>query len=156
MKSVEKNFYLIYFVFGFIFLKSSWGKIEGGQFVSGLGGTLEKFASKNPYPWFKEFLTGVAIPNSQLFGNMTMWGEFLTGLGFAVGSLYLLISKKPSQLGYVVFTLGCLGGFLLNGTFWLAAGWTSASTDTVNLVMMLVGLIGLVYGLKKSFLGSKG
>lgn len=149
MRNVEKYFFAIYIVLGFLFLKSSWGKITEGKFVDSLGGTLEKFASKNPYPWYKEFLTSVAIPNSVMFGNLTMWGELLTGLGYFAGGLYLLLSKKPTRLGYLVFSLGCLGGAFLNGVFWLAAGWTSPSTDSVNLVMFLVGVIGLVYGFKK-------
>ncbi len=83
-----------------------------------------------------------------------MWGEFLTGLSFTLGSLYLMFSKNPSKLAYLGFSLGCLGGVILNGTFWLAAGWTSPSTDGLNLVMFLIALIGLVYGLKK-WLGGK-
>lgn len=130
-------------------MKSSWGKIEGGKFVNSLGGTLEKFADKNPNPFYKDFLTNTAIPNAQLFGNLTMWGELLTGLGLGLGSLYLLFVKKPNQLVTLIFGLGCFGSMILNGSFWLAAGWTSPSTDTVNLVMFLVALIGFIFSINK-------
>lgn len=145
----QKYLYILFAVVGYVFLKSGFEKIEGGKFVGGLAGTLEKFASKNPYPFFKNFLETVAIPNSTLFGVMTMWGEFLAGLALVLGSLYLIFSKGSNKLVYWGLLVSFLGAMLLNGTFYFAAGWTSPSTESLNLVMFFVGLVGFLFTLKK-------
>lgn len=141
----NKYLYSIFLVLGFVFLRSSYGKITGGEFVNNLGATLEKFAGKNPYPWFKSFLTDVAIPNSQLFGSLTMWGELLAGLSLFVFSAFLIINPKTNKLVYLGLATGLAGGMFLNGIFWLAAGYTSPSTDGLNLVMFLVEAVGLAF-----------
>lgn len=145
----QKYLYIIFAVIGYVFLKSSFGKIEGGKFVEGLAGTLEKFASKNPYPFFKNFLETIAIPNSYIFGVLTMWGELLVGISLILGSLYLIFSKGTNKLVYFGLLLGFFGGMLLNGTFYFASGWISPSTESVNLVMFFVGLVGFLFTLKK-------
>lgn len=145
-----KNNYLLFIlaVIGGIYLRSSWGKITGGQFVSGLGGTLDKLASKNPYPFVQSFIKNTAIPNSALFGKLTMWGEFLVALSLIIATLYLLFNFKKNNLVITLLLAGSLGGMFLNGVFWLAAGWTSPSTDGLNLIMFFVELAGFVYALR--------
>lgn len=113
-----------------------------------LGGTLTKFASKNPYPWVQSFLQNTAIPNSNLFGLLTMWGEFLVAGSLIISSLYLFFSKKKSSLIVLLLILGSLGGMFLNMVFWFSSGYTSPSTDGLNLLMFVVEFTGLVYGLK--------
>lgn len=144
------NRYLLFIigVIGFIFLRSSWGKITGGQFVNTLAGTLEKFASKNPYPLVQSFLKDIAIPNSTLFGLLTMWGEFLVAIALIASALYIAFSSKYSRLIIVLWVMGLVGGMILNATFWLASGYTSPSTDGLNLIMFFVELTGLVYALR--------
>lgn len=134
---------------GFIWARSSYGKVNTGTFVDGLGATLTRFADKNPYPWFKSFLQSVAIPNSQIFGQLVFWGELLVALSLTLGILYLIFAPK-AKCGIVCLavTLGLFGGVLMNLFFWLAAGYTSPSTDGLNLVMFITQLIGLVYFLK--------
>ena len=148
----KANFYLlsIFAFIGFDFLKSGYGKLFGGEFVGSLSGTLGKFASKNPYPFMKWFLENTAIPNSVIFGYLTMWGEILTGLNLMLLSLFLIFSKKPQRWVYSLLVLGFLAGLSLNTTFYFAAGWTSASTETVNMVMGFVNAVGLVYSVRKS------
>jgi hypothetical protein len=148
MKDI-KYLYLLFVGIGFIFLKSSYGKFTGGTFVSGLADTLTKFASKNPYPWYKSFLTNIAIPNSQIFGMLTMYGELFAGATLFGVSLYLLMAKKVSKMVYSFFGAGLLVGAFLNGTFWLASGYTSPSTDGLNLLMFFAEVIGILYILQK-------
>ena len=145
MLKENKYLYLIFMTAGFIFLRSGYGKVTEGKFVGALASTLGKFAEKNPYPFFKDFLNNFAIPNSQLFGVLTQWGEVLTGLSLFFISAYILFTGKSSKLLYLLLGLGLLGGMFLNGTFYLASGWTSASTESLNLMMFLVELIGLGY-----------
>lgn len=141
----SKYVYLILAALGFIFLRSGYGKVVGGQFVSTLGETLTKFASKNPNPFYKNFLEQVAIPNSVTFGYLTMLGEVFAGLSLLLLSVYLLFNKKAGRIVYLVLGAGLLVGAFLNATFWLAAGWMSPSTESVNLVMLVVQIIGLAF-----------
>ncbi|MBI2019099.1 hypothetical protein HYS95_00330 [Candidatus Daviesbacteria bacterium] len=142
MNRLPKSLLLIFLTIGFIWLRSGFGKLSSDAFPAALGETLQKFASKNPYPWYKTFLVKIAIPNSQVFGNLVMWGEVLVATSITLASLYLLF-KKPTLPIKAVLGLGLIGGAFLNIIFWLASGWTSPSTDSLNLVMLAVALIGL-------------
>lgn len=130
---------------GLLWLRSSWGKISGGEFVNALGPTLQKFAAKNPYPAYKSLLENFAIPNALSIAPLVMWGEFFAGLAMVGGSLYLLLNERKNRLVVQVLLLGLLVAALLNVMFYLAAGWTSPSTDSVNLAMLAVELVGLLY-----------
>ncbi len=134
-------FLLFVLAIGLLWLKSSYGKLTGGVFVDGLGKTLTMFASKNPYPWYKDFLTQIAIPNSKTFGLLTMWGEFFAAVSITISSI-ILIATRGNKLIKAILLLGLLGGAFLNAIFWLAAGWTSASTESLNLLMLILQVIG--------------
>lgn len=131
-----------------IWLRSGFGKLVGGKFLGSMTATLKTFASKNPYPWYKSFLENFAIPNSQLFGLMSMWAEVLVALGLLVSLFLLLFDKKSSQMAAGLLVVSLTGGFFLNIIFWLAAGWTSSSTESLNLLMALIEGVGLFYALK--------
>ncbi len=145
----EKLLLIIFLVAGLIWVKSSYGKFSSGTFVSTLGTTLTKTADKNPYPWFKQFLVTTAIPNSQIFGFLTFWGEFLTAVALTLGSVLLLVSPKPSKFAKWTLLFGLAGGAFLNIIFWLGFGYTSPSTDSLNLLMAAVEIIGVVFVLKQ-------
>lgn len=147
-KENNRYFYLVVLAVGFIFLRSSYGKFTGGTFVSTLGETLSKMVGKNPYPWYKSFLLSTAIPNATTFGLLTMWGELLSGLAMLLAAVYLLI-KGGNKLAYLLLALGGLGGAFLNGIFWLAAGYTSSSTDGLNLLMFVIGVLAFWLGLSR-------
>lgn len=136
-------FLLILLAIGLIWLKSSYGKLTGGVFVDTLGKTLTMFASKNPYPWYKSFLTNVAIPSSATFGLLTMWGELLTAVSITASSV-LLIATGGSKLIKIILLLGLLAGAYLNAIFWLASAWTSPSTDSLNLLMLTLEAIAAI------------
>ncbi len=139
---------LIFLSIGLLWLRSSFGKFTSGTFVNSLGATLTKTAEKNPYPWFKDFLTSVAIPNSQIFGQMVLWGEFLSSVAISVGAVLLLINPHPNKFVSLVLIAGLAGGALLNIIFWLGFGYTSPSTESLNLLMAVVQIIGIVVLLK--------
>ncbi len=138
-----KGFLIIYLILGGTWLRSSLGKITGGKFADSLGDLLAKMSQNNPYPWFKSFLQTVAIPNSKIFGSLTMWGEFLTALAIIFGSAYLLFYKGDQRLGFIVLLLGLLGGMFLNAIFYLGFGYSNISTESLNLLMFLVELVGV-------------
>lgn len=141
----EKYLWLILLADGLLWLRSSLGKFPPEKFIGSLGQVLEKFASKNPFPWYKDFLENAAIPNAEVFGLLTFWGEFFTALAVTGASLFLLLKSAKSRPVLILLLLGLGGGMFLNGTFWLASGWTSPSTDSLNLLMFTLELIGFVY-----------
>lgn len=143
MKDLKPLLFIL-LLLGLIFLRSSLEKIKGGTFVDSLGKVLTGVAKKNPYPWFKSFLESVAIPNSQVFGRLTMWGELLSGAAITFGSLYLLFSNKKHTAGYFVLIAGLVGGMFLNLNFWLGFGYTSAATDSLNLLMIVIEFVGVI------------
>ncbi len=106
---------------------------------------MTKTAEKNPYSWFKQFLTSVAIPNSQVFGQMVLWGEFLSAVAITIGVIMLLINPHPNKFISLVLLAGLAGGALLNIVFWLGFGYTSPSTESLNLLMAVVQIIGIVF-----------
>lgn len=132
---------------GFIFFRSSYGKITEGKFVDSLATTLEKFGSKNPYPWYKQFLSGFIVPNSQFFGNLIMWGELLSALAIIIASLSILM-RRQNKMTYWLMILGLVGALMLNLNFWFAAGWTSPSTESLNLLMAIIEIIALAETVK--------
>lgn len=151
----NKYLYFIFAVVGFIFLRSGYTKVSEGKFVGSLGETLAKFASKNPYPPVKNFLEQAAIPNSEIFGLLTMYGEVFAGISITGFSIYLLFAAKERKVSYFVLGAGLLTGAFLNAVFWLAAGWTSPSTESVNLVMLAVQVAGLAFVWQKLRAGEK-
>ena len=130
---------------GLLWLRSSFGKFTGGTFVNSLGATLTKTAEKNPYPWFKDFLTSVAIPNAQVFGLLVLWGEILSAVAITVGAIMLLMNSHPNKFVSLVLVAGLAGGALLNIVFWLGFGYTSPSTESLNLLMAVVQIIGIFF-----------
>lgn len=134
---------------GLLWVRSSYGKLAGGTFVSSLGQTLSKVTDKNPYPFFKQFLTDVAIPNSVLFGNLTLWGEVLVAISITVGAILLLFNPSVNKLVYLVVIGGLAGGLLLNVVFWFGFGWTNPSTDSVNLLMAAIEIVGIFFLMKQ-------
>lgn len=138
-----KPFLLVLLAVGLLWLRSSYGKLTGGTFVQNLGETLTKVAPKNPYPWFKEFLTSVAIPNSPIFGTLVLTGEFLSAVLITAGALGLLINPRPHKLLVKALTVGLLIGVFLNIIFWLGFGYTSPSTESLNLLMAVIEVIGI-------------
>lgn len=146
---------VIFLIDGLLWLKSSYEKLSGGSFVGSLSKTLEKFAGGNPYPFVKDFLNNTAIPNSQVFGILTMWGEALTALALVISTGCLLFKISSSRSIYLLLVFGALGGMFLNLIFYFAAGWTSSSTGSLNLLMFAIELMALLSGLNKLSISSK-
>ena len=147
IKSMNTYLYMLLSV-GIVWLRSSFGKITSGKFPQVLGQTLEKFASNNPYPWYKNYLQTVAIPNAKIIGVITMWSEFFVALSITIAVLYLLIKPEGNKVAEIVLAVGLLGGMILNLNFWLASGWMSPSGESINFLMFLIQFVGFVYLVK--------
>lgn len=149
LKSTNWALLAIFLIVAYEWTMAGWEKLSGGTFVSGLSKTLGFFASKNPYPWFKDFLLTTAVPNSMIFGFLVMFGELLTGIAIILGVAMIFWNKKEYlNVGLLVLKLGLVAGAFLSATFYLASGWTSVSTEALNLVMMAIQIIGVAWVFK--------
>lgn len=142
LKNSEQGFLLITLSIGLVWARSNYEKFIGGRFVDSLGTILTKAAEHNPYSWYKGFLQNTAIPNSIIFAQMVLWGEFLVAVAILFSSIYLL--RKQNRFVYIILILGLLGGFFLNLNFWMAFAWTSPAADNLNLLMGVIELVGAV------------
>lgn len=140
---MSKYLLLIFLADGLLFLRSSYGKLVSGKFPEDLGGTLTKFAANNPHSWYKNLLVTQAIPQSHTIGILVMYGEALGALLITVGALGMLLDHQHRW--FRLFLLkGLLITFVLNVMFWLASGWTSPASDSLNLFMAAVEFIGIL------------
>jgi uncharacterized membrane protein YphA (DoxX/SURF4 family) len=46
---------------------------------------IAKYASDNPFPWYKSFLLDTVVPNSHVFATLTALGEIGVGLSLLLG-----------------------------------------------------------------------
>ncbi|WZX99123.1 DoxX family membrane protein [Bacillus sp. FSL W7-1360] len=76
------------------------------------------------YPWYVSFLEYIALPQSELFSFVVMWGEVLVGLGLIIGCL--------------TATAALFGG-LMNMSFLLAG---TVSTNPILLLLSFVVILG--------------
>lgn len=140
--------YLTILALGLVWLKSIVGKLAGGEFVMNLPATLAKFASKNPYPFFEDFLRSVAIPNAYLFAILTLFGELFAAVSLVGVAGFLIFGGKKKEILMMVLSMGLLTGAFLNLIFFLGSGWMSPSTESLNLLMMGLELAALVWVIK--------
>lgn len=125
---------------------AGWEKVSSSEFVNGINSTLGYFASKNPFPWYKDFLLGSATNNSTLFAYAVEWSQVSIAIILAVAGGLFVYSKKSSiqKLALKFSVLALIGGILMNANFYLAAGWTGPGTRGINVVMFWMQAI-LVY-----------
>lgn len=145
----NKPLLLILLCIGVIWLKSSLSKFTNGDFASLLGEVLSKTVDKNPYPLFKQFLTNIVIPNSYLFGSSVMWGELLSGISITAGVI-LLLKEYRIKWAKLLLIAGLTGGVFLNINFWLGLGNASPASDSLNLLMIMIEMIGVYFVVKRN------
>ena len=86
---------------------------------------VAKQASENPLTFYKQFLEGTVLPHSNLFAQLTAWGETVTGLGLALGLLTGLAS---------------VAGLVLVINYGLATQWMSPGQQGFHLVLFFLML----------------
>jgi len=143
-KLAEKNLLGIQLVFGLIWFKSAIPKFLEPLFVNNLASTLTYFASKNPLPWYRQFLQTTAIPNVSLFAELTRFGELTAAILLSVTAILALRKMRMSKL-HELAIIGAIIGAWLNLQFGLASFWTSPASETLNLLMFLVQGIFVFY-----------
>jgi uncharacterized membrane protein YphA (DoxX/SURF4 family) len=82
-------------------------------------------ASENPIGFYKQFLETTVIPNSNLFANLTAWGETAVGIGLTLG----LFTGVASLIGLVLVS-----------NYGLATQWMSPGQQGFHLVLFFLML----------------
>lgn len=86
---------------------------------------VAKQASENPLVFYRQFLEGTVLPHSNLFAQLTAWGETIVGLGLTLGLLTGLAS---------------LVGLVLVINYGLATQWMSPGQQGFHLVLFFLML----------------
>jgi uncharacterized membrane protein YphA (DoxX/SURF4 family) len=124
---------LLELVLAYEWLAAAWEKFANPDFMQHLSQTLSAFASKNPYNFYTNFVNSTVIPNSQLFGNLIRFSEFLAGLSLVVAAFWAISRQKPVGPSFWIVMAGLLLGFLLNINFFLAAGQALQPRESTSL-----------------------
>lgn len=144
MLSPEIAWALLRIFLGFSFLRSGYEKLAGHFNGQALTGVLTAWISgggkvpPNPNPWYVGFLRGTVIPHADLFANLVAYGEILIGIALILG----LFTSIAATIG-----------LFMNANYYFAAAHTSASTQGVNALYLVVELLlilicaGRYYGL---------
>jgi uncharacterized membrane protein YphA (DoxX/SURF4 family) len=80
-------------------------------------------ASENPISFYKHFLETTVLPNSNLFAQLTAWGETVAGIGLTLG----LLTGVASLVGLVL---------VIN--YGLATQWMSPGQQGFHLVLFFL------------------
>jgi thiosulfate dehydrogenase (quinone) large subunit len=86
---------------------------------------VAKQASENPLAFYKQFLEGTVLTHSNVFAQLTAWGETVTGIGLTLGLLTGLAS---------------LAGLILVINYGLATQWMSPGQQGFHLVLFFLML----------------
>lgn len=152
MSKTEKfyftGFYLLTLLPGIVWLRSGSAKLIENKFPGLLKGILVKFASDNPYPFYKSFLENTAIPNALTLGYLVIAGELLTGLAILSSCAYILWKSKMNRMVKNLLAAGLIGGLFLNINFFLGGAWTNVSKEGLNILMIMLQAAALFFVLR--------
>lgn len=118
----------------YIWLTAGVSKLFNSQFINTFSETLNGFAKNTHYSFYSEFLNTYIIPNSQIFAQLTIWGEILTGIAFLLGfplflaapigifmniNYYFVATTTPSQFLNIIMVFSQFTAYANNaGGFW--------------------------------------
>lgn len=124
-------------IIGYEWLSAGWEKIFTPDFILTMNKTLAFFASKNPFPWYKNFLLNTGTANAIWFGYAVTYGEIIVGAILILSAVIMLLAQKSGwgRTMLSITILGLLGGLAMNANFYFAGGWTGAGTHAVNVIM---------------------
>lgn len=128
---------------GLWFLKAGVMKLNAAYFNTGLVESLNQFVSSGALPFYKPFLTGIAIPNAKVFAALTAGGEVLVGITLILGFLTPL-----AAIGVLIMSVNYLFATWYFGPATLAVN----ATFLVLSLAFLIGGAGRTLGLDAKFL----
>jgi thiosulfate dehydrogenase (quinone) large subunit len=86
---------------------------------------VAKQASENPLAFYKQFLEGTVLTHSNIFAQLTAWGETVAGIGLTLG----LLTGVASLVGLVL---------VIN--YGLATQWMSPGQQGFHLILFFLML----------------
>lgn len=114
-------------IIGFEWLFAGIHKVPG--FPQAMQFILPGFTVDNPHTWFVNLINNAFIPNAELLGYFVMIGEIVLGAFLILG---------------IFVNFSAIGSIFMNFIFFFAAGHSSASTFSVNWIMIAIGFIFLL------------
>ena len=103
----------------YIWLSAGLSKLFNPQFINTFPSTLSGFAKNSPFHFYSAFLNQYIMPNSQVFAQLTVWGEILTGTAFLLGF--------PMVVAAII-------GIFMNLNYYFVA--TSIPSQFVNIILI--------------------
>ena len=103
----------------YIWLNAGFHKLFSSDFINSFPNTLKGFAENSSFSFYTNFLNTYIVPNSQIFAQLTIWGEILTGIAFLLGFPMLI---------------AVLAGIFMNLNYYFVA--TSAPSQFLNIILI--------------------
>ena len=119
MKLKEISLLFLRLAISYVWLSAGLSKLFNPAFINTFPLTLENFAKNSPYHFYSSFLNQYIVPHEQIFAQLTVWGEILTGIAFLIGF--------PMFIATVV-------GIFMNLNYYFVA--TSAPSEFVNVILI--------------------
>ncbi len=127
-------------VVGYEWLVSGANKVLSGAFPQGLADALQEGLRDNPNVWYVDFVRGVVLPQSVVYGYLIQYCELAAGVALLIGAL-VLCGRLPERgqpyhrlavAEVAAVTVACFGCFLLcvNLHFWMGDGLISSVNTT--------------------------
>ena len=110
---------LLRLAISYIWLTAGISKLLNPSFISHFPSTIEQFAKDTHFTCYSSFLKEQVLPNAQIFAQLTIWGEILTGVAFL--------------LGFPLFIAAIIGIFM-NVNYFLVA--TTVPSQFVNILLI--------------------
>lgn len=94
-----------------------------GRWLEVMPKIVTRQASENPILFYKQFLETTVLPNSNMFAQMTAWGETAVGIGLTLG----LLTGVASIVGLILVV-----------NYGLATQWMSPGQQGFHLVLFFL------------------
>ena len=111
---------LLRLAISYIWLSSGISKLLSPDFINSFGGIIQGFAKSCSFPFYANFLNEYVVPHIQIFAQLIVWGEILTGASFLLGFPLILAS---------------LSGMFMNLNYFFVA--TSVPSQFLNIIMIV-------------------
>ncbi|QHE51982.1 DoxX family protein [Pontibacillus sp. HMF3514] len=130
---------------GYTWFTAGWSKLTGDGFnASGyLKGAIGKATGEHPavQGWWASFLENVALPNSELFSFLVMWGEILVGIALILGIFTTFATLMGLTMNFAFLFSGTVSTnpqMVIIGTILLVAGYNAAKFGLDRWVLPLM------------------
>src|SRR3989338_9907498 len=110
---------LLRLALSYIWLTAGLSKLFNPKFIGSFSGTLTEFANNTHYAFYTGLLKDHVIPHAQIFAQLTVWGEILTGIAFL--------------LGFPLFIAAVVGIFMNLNYYFVA---TTTPSQFLNIIMI--------------------